>query len=131
VSELQVVANRRPEVPPEVLQLVVDDLASLEFARFAVNLLSAREIWRKYQALVESPEFPEFLRPHFVAETGCEPDEGLCDSTVDVLECIELNALSPSSREALLADARTFVQEQIDKGNLPDLVNRARDRSAQ
>lgn len=111
--------------------MVVDDLACIEFAEFAMNLDGAREMWRKYRALVEAPEFPKFLRPHFIEESGCEPDEGLCDPAVHVLECIELNALSPSSREALLAEALTFLQRQIDKGNLSGLVDRARNGGAQ
>jgi hypothetical protein len=105
----------------------------MEVTQFAVNLHGAREMWREYRALVEAPEFPKFLRPYFIEVSGCEPDEERCDSTEDVLvvECIELNALSPRLREALLAKARTFVLSQIDKGNLPDLVNRARDRGSQ
>ena len=105
-GELFIVKPRQPEPPAELVEEALDLWAHGEIAQFAIDISDARRVWRKYRALVEAPDFPEFLHKHFVEEFECDPDREFPEPDIDVLACMEANAITPEAREQLLPDAR-------------------------
>jgi hypothetical protein len=63
--------------------------------------------------LVEAPEFPEFLRAHYVEEWGHQPDDENVEPDVDVLAYMEANAITPEAREQLLPKARETARKWL------------------
>jgi hypothetical protein len=103
---LFLVKPRQPEPPAELVEEALELWAHGEIAQFASDISDARRVWRKYRALVEAPDFPEFLYKHFLEEFECEPDREFPEPDIDVLACMESNTITPDAREQLLPDAR-------------------------
>jgi hypothetical protein len=120
------VKNQQTAVSAELLDQALRHVANLSFASFAQGLDEARTFWRKYRALVEAPEFPEFLVAPLCSEweTGpghCAAEPMIEDITVEeVLACIETNAVIPEVLERLMPDAEETARAWAHNGVAAD-----------
>ncbi len=64
---------------------------------------------------MEAPDFPEFLRKHYVEMWDEEPDGEFHEPRIDVLACMRANDITPEVRSQLLPKARKTAQEWFAK----------------
>jgi hypothetical protein len=107
------IQSRLPNVPAALLEKCLGRWAHNHISQFASDLSDARALWRKHRALVEAPDFPQFLRTYYVDEFGYEPDQEFPAPEIDVLGCVEANGLTPEVREQLLPEAMASAQRKM------------------
>ncbi len=114
-AKLFLVKPRQPEPPADLVEEALAWHAHTEVSQFAMELSGARTMFRKYRALVEAPDFPEFLHAHYVEEWEQEPGDECVEPDIDVLACLEANAITPEARAQLLPDARKTALDWLAK----------------
>ena len=68
----------KPEPLEHEIERFTEHMYASGITQFAIELDLARSMWRKHQALVEAPDFPQYLAEPLRGESGEEPG----DSTI-------------------------------------------------
>jgi hypothetical protein len=96
-----------PEPPAALVQKSLTAYTNRGLYDFALNLETARTMWRKWREFVEAPEFPEQLLAAFVEEEDRQPDDDCGIAGDEIFEPGWPENLRPSA----IQTARVWMQQ--------------------